>query len=314
MCSSFLLCVFFVSLLLPRLCHLAKQPIYEEGPRWHLKKSGTPTMGGLSFLFTALLCFPVLLLLYKGVLQKTDSTLLIINFVFVMLNGAIGVYDDYKKIKEKRNEGLTPFEKLIYQTLLCALYLFARVRLTTLSTVVVLLGREIPLGLFYYPLALFVMVGIINCANLTDGIDGLASSVGLCIGVVFFLFVKEKAIVPSLFSLFMAGVALAFLLFNRHPAKIFMGDSGSLFLGACAVSIAFCLENPFFILLIGGVYVIEGFSVVLQVLYYKKTKKRLFRMAPIHHHLEMCGIKENGICLLGIAVTILLSIVAYICR
>ena len=112
----------------------------------------------------------------------------------------------------------------------------------------------------------------------------------------------------------MAGISLGFLLYNRHPAKIFMGDCGSLLLGACATTIAFSLANPFLILLVGGVYVIEGVSVVLQVFYYKKTKKRLFRMAPLHHHLEMGGMKENGICLLGVATTLLFSLLAYFCR
>ena len=312
--ASFLLCAIFVALLLPLLKRMAKQPIYTEGPSWHTKKEGTPTMGGIAFLLSMGLCTLFLLVFGGKYLSPKQETTLLINTLFILLHGAIGTYDDLKKIKQRQNEGLTPKEKLIYQSILCILYIFARVRLTALATTITILGKDFVLGVFYYPLSLFVMLGIINCANLTDGIDGLASSVGLAVGAAFFLFYGSTFENSSVFSILLVGITLAFLMYNKHPAKIFMGDCGSLFLGATSICIAFSESNPFLILFVGGVYVIEGFSVVLQVLHFKKTKKRLFRMAPIHHHLELSGMKENHICLIGFTITLLLALLASFLR
>jgi phospho-N-acetylmuramoyl-pentapeptide-transferase len=162
------------------------------------------------------------------------------------------------------------------------------------------------LGIFYYPLSLVLLLGIVNCANLTDGIDGLASSVALTIGSIFLL-VSSINIDVSILSSALIGGTLGFLLFNAHPARIFMGDTGSLFLGALAVCLAFSIGNPMIIILIGGVYVIEGISVILQVAVYKATQKRVFKMAPLHHHLEKCGMEESRICTLAVLVTLILS-------
>ena len=309
---SFLLSFFILFLLLPRLKKLAKQPIYQEGPKWHIKKEGTPTMGGVAFICAILLCLLFVFIFHKHILTEKETLLLFINTIFILFHGLIGFYDDFKKIRQKQNEGLTPKEKLLYQSILCALYLFARAKLTSLETTISVFHMEIPLGILYYPLALFVMLGIINCANLTDGIDGLASAVAVSIGLFFYLLTMQTVKNSAILSVLMIGSVCAFLLYNKHPAKIFMGDSGSLFLGAASIVLAFSLENPFLILLIGGVYVIEGCSVVLQVLYFKKTKKRLFRMAPLHHHLELSGWKEGVICLLGIGATLLLCTLAFL--
>ena len=171
-------------------------------------------------------------------------------------------------------------------------------------------GR-IELGLFYYPLAILIILGTVNCANLTDGIDGLASSVALTIGVMFsFLGGREASIIPTCAAL--SGGCLGFLFFNKHPAKIFMGDTGSLFLGSIVCALAFASGNPIIILFLGAVYVIEGLSVILQVAYFKLTGKRLFKMAPLHHHLEKCGLGENQICVISVSITLLMSIPAFI--
>ncbi len=309
---SFLFSAISVAFLLPLLKRMAKQPIYTDGPKWHIKKEGTPTMGGIGFMVPIFLCLLFFIVFHKRFFSAQESSIILINTLFILFNGFIGIYDDLKKIKQKQNEGLTPKEKLIYQTILCILYLFARAKLTGLSTSITIFGNVLSLGVLFYPLALFVMVGMINCANLTDGIDGLASTVGFSIGVAFFLMTLSEFGSASLLSVLMMGGTLGFLLFNRHPAKIFMGDCGSLSLGAICICISFSLNNPFLILLVGGIYVIEGFSVVIQVLHYKRTKKRLFRMAPIHHHLEMIGMKEKNICILAIIGTFLLSILAYL--
>ena len=171
---------------------------------------------------------------------------------------------------------------------------------------------KIELGFFYYPISIFVMLGLINSANLTDGIDGLASSVAFAIGIALFYISASLSPELAFISSAIIGATIGFLIFNLHPAKIFMGDTGSLFLGALIASSSRLIENEIVILLISGVYVIEGFSVVLQVLWYKLTKKRILKMAPIHHHLEKCGFSENRICLCAIFLTFLFSIPAYI--
>jgi phospho-N-acetylmuramoyl-pentapeptide-transferase len=309
-----LVCFVFIGLFLPALKRRAQQPIYTEGPTWHLKKQGTPTMGGIGFITGGAFCICLLLLFGRAFLSDTQRFSLAIDYLFVFLNGIIGMYDDMKKIKHKQNEGLRPMEKILYQTMICALYLFARAKFIGISTTISIAGNEIALGFLFYPLVLFIMLGIINCANLTDGIDGLASSVAFSIGLFLFLFTKSIVSSASVLSVIFMCSALAFLLYNKHPARIFMGDCGSLYFGALAVSISLSLPNPFLILLFGAVYVIEGVSVVLQVAYYKMTKKRIFLMAPLHHHLELKGMKEQGICLCGILVTTVFSLLAFLIR
>ena len=165
----------------------------------------------------------------------------------------------------------------------------------------------------YYFLSIIILVGITNCANLTDGIDGLATSVAFAIGLSVFYISYSRSDAASFISASLIGATVAFLIFNIHPAKVFMGDTGSLFLGALVASLAFELKNPFIAITTGAVYVIEGVSVILQVIYYKATKKRLFKMAPIHHHLEKCGWDENKICLVAIALTLLFSVPSLLC-
>jgi len=154
-----------------------------------------------------------------------------------------------------------------------------------------------------------ILLGIVNCANLTDGVDGLASSIAFTIGTVLFLTLSDMAEI-SVISAAMTGATLGFLFFNVNPAKIFMGDTGSLFLGALVASLSFSLGNPLIAILLGGVYVIEGVSVILQVVFFKLTGKRIFKMAPIHHHLEKCGLSENRICILAVIATLMLSSLA----
>ena len=312
--SSFGLSASLVAIILPKLKRIAKQPIYEEGPGWHMKKAGTPTMGGVCFLASILLGLLFIFFFQRSLLSGTEGIILLIDLLFILLHGTIGIYDDLKKIRNRHNEGLTPKEKLLYQTLLCALYLFARARLTHFGTAIYIGDIKLSLGLLFYPMMLFVMLGIINCANLTDGIDGLASTVSVTLGIVFFFISRASSMYASMLSILMCGAVLGFLIFNRHPAKIFMGDSGSLSLGAISICLAFSLKNPFLILLFGVVYVIEGFSVVLQVLHFKRTRKRLFRMSPLHHHFEMCGMSEGIICIVACATTVIFSLIAALLR
>ena len=312
--AAFLLCVFCLSLLIPRL-RVAKmgQKILEIGPAWHAPKEGTPTMGGLAFLLTLL---PLGALLYLFALREYTALTLYpfaVALIYTVASGAIGIVDDLTKFRHARNEGLTPTQKLILQSVLSAAYL-ALLRLSGLldTTLYIPLWKEYyDLGIFTYLLLLFIQVGITNCANLTDGIDGLAASVGALIFAFYMLLsciVGEIA--PLLQSALLLGCALAFLLFNRHPARIFMGDTGSLLLGAGAAAIPLMLKQPLIILLVGAVYILEGVSVILQVVFYKLTHRRLFLMAPIHHHFEKRGWSENRIVFCFSAITLLACLLA----
>ena len=309
---TFTATVLCARLIIPLLKKRAEQPIYEDGPKWHMKKSGTPTMGGIAFLFAsliALLTTSVLLIFFKSYYVGLS---VIISLIYAVLNSAIGIIDDLRKLRKKENEGLTPKEKLVMQTFAAILFLILRKIILGDTTELSFSFGILDLGIFYYPLSIIILVGIVNCANLTDGIDGLASSVAFSIGVSLFYISAALNIETALISSAVIGASVGFLLFNIHPAKIFMGDTGSLFFGAIIASCAFTLKNPLLILFIAGVYVIEGISVILQVGYYKLTHKRIFKMAPIHHHLEKCGFTENRICITAILTTFMISIPAYI--
>ena len=299
--------------LIPYLTRRAKQPIYEGGPSWHISKSGTPTMGGISFLLSIFLTLgSVAVLMYLNKDFRTSISILII-LLFAVGNALIGVFDDMVKLKRKENAGLTPGQKLFLQFLLTVIFLLAiRFYISDGSSVAFSFG-QLNLGLFYYPLSIILLLGVINCANLTDGVDGLASCSAISICSVFLIMgaISLMAELAFISSAVIGGV-LGFLFFNRHPAKIFMGDTGSLFLGALVAGLAFCTSNPFSIILIGGVYVIEGVSVILQVVVYKITKKRLFKMAPLHHHLERNGFSENKICFIWVLATALLSLLSFL--
>ncbi len=310
---SFSVTVFMEKQLIPALKKRARQPIYSEGPKWHEKKSGTPTLGGVGFLSGILLAIAVsipLLIKIKGI--KSFYSLLI-TLIYAFGNALVGIFDDLKKLHRKKNQGLSPIEKLILQFILAALFLYFRRIVVGDSSKISFAFGEIELGFWYYLLSLIVLVGIVNCANLTDGIDGLATSVAFSIGVSLLYIAASLFEDVAITASALVGATVGFLIFNLHPAKIFMGDTGSLFFGALVAASAVALGNPLIAILVGGVYVIEGVSVILQVLFFKITHgKRLFKMAPIHHHLEQCGWSENKICIVAILITFIFSIPAYI--
>ena len=309
---AFFLTLIIERALIPRLKKKAQQPIYNEGPSWHQSKKGTPTMGGLAFIIASSISalFSYAVLIASG--RHEGATALLLAFGFALLNSLVGIIDDSTKLYRKENAGLSPKEKLFFQLLISILFLFARSRLIENSTTLSFSFGYIDLGFWYYPLALFILLGIVNCANLTDGIDGLAGSVAFAIAVSLFYISSALSYEVSFISSAIIGATLGFLTFNLHPAKIFMGDTGSLFFGAIAAAAAVTLGNPLVILPIGGIYVIEGVSVIIHVCYYKMTKKRIFKMAPLHHHFEKLGWSENRICMVAIFLTFVLSIPAYI--
>ncbi len=308
---SLVITIFAEIKLIPILKNRAKQPIYEGGPSWHLSKSGTPTMGGLAFLIAATLALSIAIgfLLYTG--NRSSAVSLLLALSFSVANALIGILDDATKLARKENAGLSPKQKLLLQFLLSALFLTLRKIILSDTTVLRFSFGSLDLGIFYYPFAIVMLLGIVNCANLTDGVDGLAACTGLSAGGLLLMMSISISIDSALISICLIGICLAFLFFNAHPAKVFMGDTGSLFLGALVASCSFSIGNPLISVFVGIVYVLEGISVILQVLFYKTTRKRLFKMAPFHHHLERSGFSENKICVLAIVATVLLSIPAF---
>ncbi len=309
---TFILTALAERTLIPLLSRSARQPIYKEGPAWHETKHGTPTMGGLAFLFSVTLSLLLSSLFLFFIGDNTSSLSLLSIALFSLLNASVGVVDDLTKLKRKKNAGLSPKQKLFIQFIIAAVFVTVRAAVFGERGEIIFSFGRVELGFLYYPLVIFLLLGVINCANLTDGIDGLASSVAFAGAISLFyisasLF-KDTSIVCSA----IIGASLGFLIFNINPAKVFMGDTGSLFFGALISSAVFSMKNPFIMLFVGAVYVIEGVSVVMQVLFFKATSRRIFKMAPLHHHLEKCGFSENKICMIAILTTLIASIPAFI--
>ena len=297
-------------LLLPVLHALkAGQSIREIGPTWHNNKAGTPMMGGLMFIFAAII---VLLCNLPFMTDYTVFFVLILSLSF----GFIGFLDDFTKIKYKRNLGLTSLQKAMLQMAISAIFLYAMYRTGNMDTHLYIPFVDVSINLHpivYIFFAMFVMVGCDNSVNLTDGVDGLSSSVTLPV-MVFFTAASvamgrfDLALLPASLT----GGLIAYLFYNWHPAKVFMGDTGSLFLGGVVCAMAFALEMPLILILVGFVYICETLSVILQVGYFKLTHgKRLFKMSPIHHHFEMCGWKEEKIVLTFAAVSAVMCVLAW---
>ena len=311
---SFLLSVLLGRVLIPALHALkAGQSIREIGPKWHNTKQGTPTMGGLMFIAAAVVC--VVAGGWTAMLAGTYEHLMVLGFSLVF--GAIGFADDLVKVRMKRNLGLTALQKLILQLAVALAYL-ALLRWNGNLT------GEIYIPFFnvswqfnwvvYLLFATFVIVGCVNAVNLTDGIDGLASGVTLPVMVFFavtaWCWGSETL---ALFPAALVGGLLGFLCYNFHPAKVFMGDTGSLFLGGAVCGMAFALDMPLILILVGIIYIIEALSDIIQVLYFKATHgKRIFRMAPFHHHLEMGGWSEIKIFSVFTGITVLMCVLAWL--
>lgn len=281
------------------------QEIREEGPSWHTIKSGTPTMGGIIFIIAAAVsCIIMLYHSFKGIM------LLYLSVSF----GVIGFIDDYIKVVKKRNLGLTEIQKLILQFVASLLFVWVLYKGGLIDTTLKIPFTEISLnlGLWYIPFAVIVIIGSVNAVNLTDGIDGLATSVTIIVCLFFAAasgFIGDNE--SGLFAMAVAGALAGFLLYNKPKALVFMGDTGSLFLGGVVSAIAVVNGWSLYLLIAGVVYVIEALSVILQVTFFKLTGKRIFKMSPIHHHFEMCGWSEIKIDLIFCAITAFVCVIAY---
>ncbi len=310
MLITFLITAVLGPVLIPWLRKLKfGQEILEIGPNWHKSKSGTPTMGGIMFI-TGILVTMIIALLNEFDIRLLMMVLISLGF------GLIGFIDDYVKVVKKRNLGLTAKQKFALQAILAAIYIIVLKETGNLETEIIVpfLKNTITMPWWLYIVfILFVVTGTVNAVNLTDGLDGLAASITSVVALFFALaslWVTDK--VSVYFSMALLGGCLGFLMFNRHPAKVFMGDTGSLFLGGSISVLAVGLKMPLILIIAGFVYLFETLSVIMQVTSYKLTKKRIFKMAPIHHHFEMCGWKEVKIVSVFTAVTLFLCIIAFL--
>ena len=303
---SFLISVVFCPILIPFLRKLKfGQTEREEGPQSHLKKNGTPTMGGLVILASILLTS----LIYIGKFTE------ILPVLFMTLGfGLIGFLDDYIKVVKKRSLGLTPLQKMALQFIVTGVFIYYYFKIAGLDTSIKIPfvsgdGFVMPTWLFII-FVFIVVLGTVNGVNFTDGLDGLAS--GVTVIVATFFTIAALSLNPSMTPITGAvvGSLLGFLLFNTYPARVFMGDTGSLALGGFVSSIALMLHMPLFIVIIGLIYLVEVLSVILQVGYFKLTHgKRIFKMSPIHHHFELCGYSETQVVAAFSIVTALLCLV-----
>lgn len=291
------------------------QEIREEGPAWHASKSGTPTMGGIIFILSIIVTLVAMFVWTASDGISMGNTVdLVLVILLSLAFGAIGFIDDYIKVVKKRNLGLTAAQKFSLQFV--AALIFATVVAIGGSTGTVIdlpfTSVDFDLSWFYIPFVIFVMLATVNSVNLTDGLDGLATSITIVISIFYMLIstrVGNHAM--SLLAAVLCGSLVGFLLFNWKPAKVFMGDTGSLFLGGAVCGLAIMLKQPITLLIVGFVYVMETLSVIMQVTSYKLTGKRIFKMSPIHHHFEMCGWSEVTIVCVFSAVTVLLCALMY---
>ncbi len=305
---SFLIAAVLGPVLIPWL-HKLKfgQEIRDIGPNWHKNKTGTPTMGG--FMFIASVTFASVIAL----LNNFDIKLLMMLLISIGF-GFVGFIDDYIKVVKKRNLGLTAKQKFALQAILAVIYVVVLKETGNLDTHIIIpfLEKSIEMPWWLYIVfILFVVTGTVNAVNLTDGLDGLAASVTTVVSLFFAIAAALLAHSGSMyFALAVLGGCIAFLIYNHHPAKVFMGDTGSLFLGGCLSVLAIGMQIPLLLVIAGFVYLFETISVILQVASFKLTGKRIFRMSPIHHHFEMCGWSEVKIVTVFSVVTLILCIIS----
>ncbi len=282
------------------------QNVRDDGPNSHLKKAGTPTMGGIIILASI-----IITTLFFLIGNRQVQTILFVTVGF----GLIGFLDDYIKVVKKRSLGLTAMQKIVAQLIVTCIFAYLLSSYVGLDTAIIIPftnGIIWDLGLLYWPFLVFVVLAVVNAVNLTDGVYGLASSVTVLVATFFAAVAMNTQSEAVPIAAATVGSLLGFLLFNSYPAKVFMGDTGTRALGGFGLAIAFVLKMPLFILIVGIIYVAENVSVILQVAYFKKTKKRLFRMAPIHHHFELGGWPETKVVTIFSIITAIMCLVGLI--
>ena len=312
---SLLLVAFFLTvLMLPRLIkylHVLKfgQAIREEGPQSHMHKKGTPTMGGISFIVSIVISLIVAMILDSGNIQYY------ILFIYTTISfSIIGYIDDMLIVVKKKNDGLAPRKKLMLQILFAVIfYILVTFIYKDINYIhIPKLDYNLNISYLYLIFLVFWQTGFSNAVNLTDGLDGLATSVTIITTSTFALLAYKENNFPVLvFCLTIVGALLGFLLFNKNPAKIFMGDTGSLALGGILAAISVILHKEIAFLFIGLVYILETLSVIIQVAYFKKTGKRIFKMSPLHHHFELSGYGEVKTVYIFVIIAVISSAIGY---
>ncbi|MGI6722413.1 MAG: phospho-N-acetylmuramoyl-pentapeptide-transferase [Anaerovoracaceae bacterium] len=302
---GFVCAVIFTAILIPVLKRQAGQNIREEGPEAHQAKAGTPSMGGIAIIIGAVIAFICGL--------SFDSRGLIIMACFLLF-GAIGFFDDWLKVIKKQNEGLKPGQKFGLQliiSLAVAIYLFAS---DGGAVYVPFMDAEVDFGFWYIPFIVFTMLAMVNAVNLTDGLDGLAAGTTAIVAIFLtWLAYNMHQGTPTIAMAAVFGACLGFLVFNRHPARVFMGDTGSLALGGVITAAAVVMKMELMLPIIGLIYVLEVLSVCLQVAYFKATHgRRIFKMTPLHHHFELSGMKETAVVAMFRGITIIMCVLGVV--
>ena len=288
---GFLIVVILGPIFIPMLARFKfGQTVRDEGPQSHLAKNGTPTMGGVMMIVAILI---------TGLTRATISKGLIVGLICIVGFGFVGFLDDFIKIKMKRSLGLKAYQKIILQFALALYIAYYQYSASPSATQLVIpfTNHIINLGIWYIPFMMIFIIGTVNAVNLTDGLDGLASGVTLIVSCFFVLFaVSISNSDVAILAAATAGACLGFLGFNAYPAKVFMGDTGSMALGGAVVAFATLTNSPLLIVIVGFIYLAEALSVMIQVTYFKLTNgKRIFKMAPLHHHFEQCGWPETRV-------------------
>ncbi|WP_027398727.1 phospho-N-acetylmuramoyl-pentapeptide-transferase [Anaerovorax odorimutans] len=302
---AFIITVIGMLLFLPVLKKIkAGQSIREEGPKSHMIKSGTPTMGGIVIIAAVFITC-----ITAGEIKK-DMIIILAAFVAF---GILGFLDDFVKVSLKRNLGLTAKQKLFFQILIAVGLAIYQSKVSIYETTVFIpfINQHWDFGLLYIPFVAFVVVAMVNSVNLTDGLDGLASGVSAIVSIFLAIYALTFGFPTEItFCSALAGGCIGFLMFNKYPAKVFMGDTGSLALGGGIASAAILMNIELIIPIAGGVFLAETLSVIIQVISFKTTGKRVFKMAPLHHHFELCGFKETTVVAVFWLVTLILCVIS----
>lgn len=293
---SFLIVMACAPLVIPYLRNLKfGQTVREEGPKSHLAKNGTPTMGGVMMIFSILITS----IAYTYFLDKKLNMQLLIAILCTLGFGFVGFIDDYIKVVMKRSLGLRAYQKILGQVFLAffvSYYSFFNFSMHGKLLIPFIKNFSIDLGYLYIPFVAIVIIAIVNSVNLTDGLDGLSSGVTIMVTLFFVFFsIKFNNSVVGIISASLLGSCVGFLKYNKYPAKVFMGDTGSMALGGAVAALAVLTGTTLFIPIVGGIYFAESLSVIIQVISFKTTGKRIFKMSPIHHHFELCGWKETKV-------------------
>lgn len=304
---------FFISILagpiIIPLLHKLKfgQSIREEGPKSHQKKAGTPTMGGIIFIVSSFITMAIMI-------KKPGDEAMVALYAFIAF-GLIGALDDGLKIIRKKNLGLRAYQKMLLLLVISGSFAYYAANNPNIGTSIIIpfAHKTINLGVFYIPFIIIYFAATTNAVNLTDGLDGLATSVTLLV-MTFFSLVSYATghYTLTIFCAVVAGSLLGFLRYNAFPAQIFMGDTGSLALGGAIAAVAMILKFPLLVIIVGGIYVAETLSVILQVASFKLTGKRIFKMSPVHHHFELSGWHETKVVSIFCIVTVVLCLLAFL--